>query len=95
MNERDLQVRAAKGMAGQLEESPTVTKLREKIAEQEKEIESLRHLCGALYAGPALYLDDGEIQDNRDTPFIDFLRDPPEEIRQKIITRAQNKATKN
>lgn len=41
------------------------------------------------YAGSDLYTDDGELQDNRMQPFIDFRRDSAETIRQKIVERAQ------
>jgi hypothetical protein len=70
------------------EESPTVARLREGIEERNKEILHLRILAAGLYAGPDLYMDDGEIQDNREHPYIDFLRDEPEVIREKIIERA-------
>jgi hypothetical protein len=41
------------------------------------------------YAGSDLYTDDGELQDSRMQPFIDFRRDSAETIRQKIVERAQ------
>lgn len=41
------------------------------------------------YSGAAnLYGDDGELQDNR-YPMIDWMRDPPLEIRRKIQQRAE------
>ena len=41
------------------------------------------------YSGAAsLYGDDGELQDNRH-PTIDWMRDPPLEIRRKINERAE------
>jgi len=84
----DLRIRAAKGMAGQLEEPPTVKALRERIYTQAQEIDSLRTLCAVLYTGPALDTDEGELQDKREHPFINFRTDSPETIRQKIIERA-------
>jgi hypothetical protein len=36
---------------------------------------------------PHLYGDDGELQDNREQPFIDFRRDSPEEIGKKMTLR--------
>lgn len=38
------------------------------------------------YSGSALYGEDGELQDNRH-PMIDWMRDPPLEIRKKIHER--------
>jgi len=49
---------------------------------------SLRRLFCVAYAGSAAYMDDGEAQDNREIPSIDFLRDPAEVIRKKIGQRA-------
>lgn len=39
------------------------------------------------------YFDDGEMQDNSVSPMIDFLRDTPRDIENKIFIRARNKAT--
>lgn len=47
----------------------------------------LRRLVAFLYGQHNLYLDDGELQDNSAQPFIDFLRDSPDEIAHKIQTR--------
>jgi hypothetical protein len=52
----------------------------------------LRVLVGRLYAGGHLYSDDGELQDNREQPFIDFLRDNPFDIRDKMNQRMVNDA---
>lgn len=90
MSERDLQVRAAKGMAGQLEESPTVTRLREKVNEQEQEIRSWRILTGVLFSGANLIMEADRIMDTQGDPIIDFLNDSPEEIREKIMARADH-----
>jgi hypothetical protein len=73
------------------DESPTVTRLREGLDEKKVENTQLRILAAGLFAGPDLYMDDGEIQDNREYPYIDFLRDAPEEIREKIISRAKTR----
>lgn len=44
------------------------------------------------YSGVAnLYGDDGELQDNRH-PMIDWMRDPPLEIRRKIQERGMQQA---
>lgn len=47
----------------------------------------LRTLVAVLFSGPRLYSDDGELQDNAAHPFIDFLRDSPGEIQNKIVHR--------
>jgi hypothetical protein len=51
----------------------------------------LRALLAQQVAGVRLYTDDGELQDASAQPFIDFLRDPPEQIQTKLIERAMNK----
>ncbi|MGC4396030.1 hypothetical protein [Hydrogenophaga sp. T2] len=56
-------------------------------AEAPSEREIRRMLCVA-YAGASAYMDDGEAQDNRAHPSIDFLRDTPDVIRQKMMARA-------
>jgi hypothetical protein len=43
-------------------------------------------LCGA-YAGAAGYYDDGEAQDCRAHPLIDFMRDSPDDIQKKMWER--------
>jgi hypothetical protein len=50
----------------------------------------LRELLAYQYAGFLLYHDDGELQDNRAYPFIDFLRDDPAVIQEKMIQRTIN-----
>ena len=52
------------------------------------EITQLRRMLGILYAGPLAYTDDGELQDNRTTPFIDFMKDTPQEIQAKMRERS-------
>lgn len=47
----------------------------------------LRRMLAFAYTGAALYIDGGELQDNREEPFIDFLRDDPDEIRHKMDQR--------
>lgn len=46
-----------------------------------------RMLCSAQ-AGPKAYMDDGEAQDNRAHPSIDYLRDSVDEIERKLRERA-------
>ena len=43
-------------------------------------------LCNS-YSGAKAYIDDGELSDCRVFPFIDFLRDTPDEIQKKIFER--------
>lgn len=59
---------------------PSPTDLR---AERE-----LRRMLCIMYAGGHAYMDDGEAQDNRANPPIDFMRDSPEVIQQKIQQRS-------
>jgi hypothetical protein len=42
----------------------------------------------AAYSGNDLYTDDGELQDNRVAPFIDWRRDSARDIKWKITMRA-------
>lgn len=48
----------------------------------------LRVMLACSYAGAALYHDDGELQDNREHPLIDFKRDSVDEIEEKMCQRA-------
>jgi hypothetical protein len=48
----------------------------------------LRILLAIAHAGLSLYTDDGELQDNRVHPFIDFKRDSVNEIENKLRERA-------
>lgn len=49
----------------------------------------LRLILCTQVAGALAYLDDGEMQDNRVPPFIDFLRDTPADIHNKMLERAR------
>ena len=66
---------------------------REKVADENatlrKEICKLRTLLATCYAKSALYHDDGELQDNRTRPFIDFKRDTLDEIQWKMLERVR------
>jgi hypothetical protein len=42
------------------------------------------------YSGSKLYGDDGELQDNSEYPFIDYLRDPVDRIQESIHSRGMN-----
>lgn len=48
----------------------------------------LRLILASRVAGVRLYSDDGELQDNTQFPFIDFLRDSPGEIVEKLLKRS-------
>lgn len=51
---------------------------------------TLRDLLASVYCPPpSLYYDDGELQDNRMHPTIDFLRDDPILIHSKMIQRSR------
>lgn len=58
---------------------------------QRTEIELRKLLC-VTYAGGAAYMDDGEAQDSRALPVIDFLRDTPAEIQNKMQQRSIKQA---
>lgn len=47
----------------------------------------LRIMCALAHAGIHLYSDDGELQDSRTHPFIDWKRDSVEEIQEKLLQR--------
>jgi len=59
----------------------------------------LRKLLAIQCAGEFLYHDDGELQDNRYYPFIDFLRDSPDAIelkmRLRVIPSTQGEGVEN
>lgn len=61
------------------------------LDEQAAENEQLREMLARLYAGSALYCDDGELQDARATPFIDFKRDSVADIRYAMVERNERK----
>lgn len=55
--------------------------------ELEVENRELRIMLAIAHAGLSLYTDDGELQDNRVHPFIDFKRDAVAEIERKLHER--------
>lgn len=62
----------------------------------QEEVVKLRALLALLFAGHEsryLYTDDGELQDNRGAPCIDFKRDSAELIAYKIRERKRNEAS--
>lgn len=52
---------------------------------------TLRYLLCVAYAGAKFYGDDGELQDNREFPCIDFKRDSVAEIQRKINERGNKR----
>jgi hypothetical protein len=52
----------------------------------DSDADRLRVLLAGVYC-PLLYADDGELQDNRVAPFIDFKRDSVDEIAEKMKQR--------
>ena len=61
------------------------------VEAQEAENEQLREMLARLYAGSALYCDDGELQDARAEPFIDFKRDSVADIRCAMVERGEQR----
>ena len=61
------------------------------LDKQEAENEQLREMLAHLYAGSALYCDDGELQDSRASPFIDFKRDSVADIRCAMVERGEQR----
>lgn len=56
---------------------------------------ALREMLAIVYCGPPhLYADDGELQDNRAAPRIDFKRDTVRTIAEKMAQRGINEFTK-
>ena len=49
----------------------------------------LRRLLAFAYSGHELYADDGELQDGRH-PMIDFVRDTPTQLENKITQRGMD-----
>jgi hypothetical protein len=63
-----------------------------KLVEALADIKHLRILLAHIYCpGPALYCDDGELQDSRTRPLIDFKRDSIAEIEKKMRERGRKK----
>lgn len=61
------------------------------VEAQEAENEQLREMLARLYAGSDLYCDDGELQDARAEPFIDFKRDSVADIRCAMVERGEQR----
>jgi hypothetical protein len=50
----------------------------------------LRKMLAWTYSGFSLYCDDGELQDSREHPFIDFKRDSIQDLQSKMEQRGLN-----
>lgn len=90
VRELDVLLNGEAGAAPQASLCDLVAQVRAKQA-QPTEID-LRMLLCITYAGGAAYTDDGEAQDSRALPVIDFLRDSPAEIQQKMQQRSIKQA---
>jgi hypothetical protein len=62
-------------------------KLRAEVETLRADVSIVRELLAINYSRGGLYTDDGELQDNRTQPFIDFRRDSAEALREKIVER--------
>ena len=72
----------------------TLNRVYKDVYSLEQENKDLRRLLAIYTGGPYLYLDDGELQSNSVRPFIDFKRDTPELIKQKLFERRENAVSK-
>lgn len=61
------------------------------IEKQARDIARLRRMLCIAYAGSKFYGDDGELQDNREFPCIDFKRDSVDDIDRKMHDRAHKR----
>ena len=66
------------------------TPAREHAEEYKAENKELRRMLAVANAGYALYHDDGELQDNRIHPCIDYKRDSVKVIQEKLLKRNLN-----
>ncbi len=60
-----------------------------RLEDLEHDNKVLRTLLATCYAGADLYTDDGQLQDNRRQPFIDFGNDSVDEIDCKLMERVK------
>lgn len=61
---------------------------KEELATLRTENRELRIMCAIAHCGLALYHDDGELQDSREHPWIDWKRDSVADIEAKLHERA-------
>ena len=73
-------------------EDAAIERLKQALAQQEQPSKTERQIrrmfCVTYASTSSPYMDDGEAQDNSMRPYIDFLRDSPEEIQSKMTERA-------
>ena len=60
---------------------------RDALLGADAENRALRRLLAVRVSGASLYIDDGELQDNSQHPFIDYYFDSPAEIHRKLQER--------
>lgn len=85
-----------------VEQHEAHTKIQRRAREQDQLVEGmkkgeriLRELVAHAYCPfPYLYYDDGELQDSRADPHIDYLRDTPFDIHNKLIKRSADAMAK-
>lgn len=63
--------------------------LKTRLAEVEKDDREVRRMLCVAHS-PRAYMDDGEASDASVHPFIDYLRDTPDQIRNKWAQRIAN-----
>jgi hypothetical protein len=68
------------------------SRLRLRLEAAERECRELRRAWCLSYTGPLAYMDDGEAQDSRVFPCIDFLRDSVPQILEKMRQRSKSAA---
>lgn len=80
---------SAQAVAKQIKSATEVRPLyAAQVAQQPQAEKELRKILCVTYAGAYAYMDDGEAQDSRANPTIDFMRDTPAEIQQKMQQRS-------
>ena len=70
------------------EREPRWKWIRIRIDDMAKDDRTLREMVAINYSGASLCMDDGELQDGRVHPPIDFRRDPVQEIKAKMAQRS-------
>lgn len=85
-----------------IEQHEAHTKIQRRAREQDQLVEGMKKgervlremLAHASCPFPYLYYDDGELQDSRVHPHIDYLRDTPFDIHNKLIKRSADAMAK-
>lgn len=79
---------AIEQQAGNVTNKNKVTALQGIALQSDYENETLRRIVRELYCKPGLYLDDSDMVDTRMEPHIDFLKDAPSDMQNKMIRRS-------